>query len=151
MINSVHQYLDRIGNLLFALNNQGAVVNISGPDYFPRGISWNIAKFRAQVRYESGHVLDVMECFKKESPNKFPRKFSYYFAEPVGDDPGRIFLFDCHGIFDGKEHFHPEDDLRLEAGDLRLNGFSPRDIDLDDVLGFVDMHFSKKPFPWVQQ
>jgi hypothetical protein len=33
-------------------------------------------------------------------------------------------------------------------GDPRLYGFSPTDVDIMDICGFVDLHFDNRPFPW---
>jgi hypothetical protein len=77
------------------------------------------------------------------------RNFAYFFGVPTDDHMERIFLFDTHGSFDGQVHFHTKDDERLEAGDPRLNGFSPKGIDITHVLEFIDLYFNCKPFPWV--
>lgn len=46
-------------------------------------------------------------------------------------------------------HLHPDNEERLFAGDPRLNGFSPENIDIMDVCAFVDLYFKGSPFPWI--
>jgi len=106
--------------------------------------------FRAEVRFESGHLLDILDNFLIEpSRNNWHRNFAYYFGVPNDPQRERIFLFDCHGQFGAEPHLDLDDGERLFAGDPRLNGFSPRDIEIRDVLAFVDLYFDQKPFPWV--
>jgi hypothetical protein len=149
VINSVSEYLDRVQTLLYAKNNEHAAVDIRGPRWFPRGVDWNRVMFSARIRFNSGQILAITDNFRRELADEWTRQFSYFFGVPKDDEMERIFLFDTHGLFGGKGHFHPEDDERLMAGDPRLNGFSPENIDITQVLEFIDLYFDGKPFPWV--
>lgn len=104
--------------------------------------------FSAIVRFDGGQVLKVSDKFLRESPDAATRNFSYYFGVPKNDEMERVFLIDNHGFFGGAEHFHPENDERLETGDPRLNGFSPEDTDVTNVLEFIDLYFDNKTLPW---
>jgi hypothetical protein len=145
----VLEYFARVETLLYAKTNANATVDIRGPRWYPRGVDWKLVIFSARIRYSGGQVLEVSDSFLRESPDEWTRKFSYYFGVPKDDEMERIFLFDTHGLFGGQEHFHPEDDERLMAGDPRLNGFSPEDIDITQALEFINLYFEGKPFPWV--
>jgi hypothetical protein len=150
VINSVPEYLARVETLIYAKTKEHATVEISGPRWFPRGVDWILVTFSAIIRFNGGQVLKISDHFKRTSPDGFTRNFSYFFGAPRDGDMERIFLFDNHGLFGGKEHFHPEDEERLHVGDPRLNGFSPEDIDITNVLKFIDLYFDDKAFPWIR-
>lgn len=135
--------------MLLDKREQNAVVDIDGPRSFPAKNDRTIIILRARIRFESGHLLDISDDFLIESSGEWARKFAYYFGAPNGDERQRIFLFDNHGLFGAAEHLDLGSDERLCAGDPRLNGFSPENIDVSDVCGFLDLYFEGNPFPWV--
>ena len=150
VISLVPEYLARVQTLIYAKTKEHASVEIRGPRWIPRGADWTVVVFSASITFNSGEILKITDNFKRESPqHEWTRKFSYFFGIPKDNEMERIFLFDTHGLFGGPEHFHSEDDERLEAGDPRLKGFSPENIDITHVLEFIDLHFDNKPFPWV--
>lgn len=152
MINSVRQYLERVVDILFDKRDENAVVDIDGPRYFPGKNGGQLVLFRARVEFENGHVLQITDDFLiQPSGEEWSRKFAYFFGAPGSGERQRIFLFDNHGLFGEAEHLDLGGDIRLEEGDPRLNGFSPRDVDVLDVCRFIDLYFSDHPFPWVTE
>lgn len=151
MINSVLQYFDHVENLIWRKNDENARVDITGPRWLPRKNNWEVVTFRAVVRFEDGHILDLADNFSIDSSaaDGWIRKFSYFFGAPEGDQPPRIFLFDTHGLYGVGGHLHPDDDERLSVGDPRLNGFSPENIDIMDVFEFTNAYFDGRRFAWV--
>jgi hypothetical protein len=101
------------------------------------------------VKFTGGETLEVTDNFSRTVRDGQMRKFAYFFGISNADEMERIFLFDTHGLYGAGGHFHLADDDRLLAGDPRLNGFSPTDVDIIDVCRFVDLYFDQNPFPWV--
>jgi hypothetical protein len=152
VISSVSEYLARIESLIFAKNKENATVEIRGPKWLPggAGADWVLVSFSAHVTFSGGQVLEITDNFSRTSADTWKRKFSYFFGAPKdGGGTERIFLLDSHGFYGGPEHLHPENDERLMEGNPKLNGFSPNDVDLTEVLGFIDLYFDGKQFPWV--
>jgi hypothetical protein len=141
VINSVPQYLDRVANLIWGKNNENAGVDITGPRLSPRGNDWTVAVFGAKVRFGGGEILEITDNFSRESPwhEGWTRKFAYFFGRTVAGEMERIFLFDTHGLYGAQGHLHIGPDERIYAGDPRLNGFSPENVDITDVCRFVDL------------
>jgi hypothetical protein len=150
VIVSVPQYLDQVERLIWGKNNENAEVDIWGPAWYPSRDNWKFVTFKARVRFETGHIFEILDKFSRKSlsGNKWTRQFSYFFGIVEDNEAKRIFLFDTHGLYGVGGHLHPDDDERLMAGDPSLNGFSPEDIDIIDCCGFVDLHFNGDPFPW---
>ena len=149
MIISVHQYLDRAENMLLDKRSDNATVDIDRRRFPARG-NRTVVLFRARVAFESAHLLMISDHFLIEpSGEKWSRKCSYFFGAPNGDEIERLFLFDNHGEFGHVAHLDLGNDERLYEGDPRLNGFSPEDVDIIDICGFIDQHFNGHPFPWV--
>jgi hypothetical protein len=150
VIISVHQYLDRVVNTLLDKTNENAEVDIQGPRRFPGRFNRVLVIFRARVRFGSGHILDIADDFLIEpSGDKWTRCFAYFFGMPHGDEMERVFLFDTHGLYGAAAHLDLGEDERLFAGDPRLNGFAPDNIDVFDICRFIDLYFDEQPFPWV--
>lgn len=150
MNTSVRQYLDRVVNMLLDKKNENATVDIHGPRRIPHKDGKLALLLRATVLFDSGHLLDVTDDFLIEaSGDKYSRKFAYYFGAPNGNERERVFLFDNHGLFGAAPHLDLGNDERLYAGDPKLNGFSPNDVDILDVCAFLDLHFDGKLFPWI--
>jgi hypothetical protein len=107
-------------------------------------------QFSASVIFIGGHILQITDNFSRKSSSSagWTRKFSYFFGKPNADEMERIFLFDTHGLYGAEGHRHLDNNERLLAGDPRLNGFSPDNIDIIDICGFLDLYFDEGPFPW---
>jgi hypothetical protein len=136
--------------MLLDKREQNAVVDIDGPRSFPSKNNRTIIILRARIRFESGQLLDISDDFLIESSGEWSRRFAYYFGASNSDERQRIFLFDNHGLFGAAEHLDLGSDERLYVGDPRLNGFSPENIDVTDVCGFLDLYFDGIPFPWAE-
>jgi len=135
-------------NILLDKRNENAVVDIRGPYKLRRKDQRIAVTFRAKVRFEAGHVLEIADHFQMESSgDEWVRQFSYFFGLSKNDETKRVFLFDTHGLY-GPAHLDLGDDERLSVGDPRLKGFSPEDVNVIDVCNFVDLYFDGKPFPW---
>lgn len=126
-------------------------MNIVGPTSLRLKNHSVMMSFRAEVRFEDGHFLDITDNFLVEPVrNDWERNFAYYFGAPLNDAvQERIFLFDSHGKFGARPHLDLGDGEKLYAGDHRLNGFSPDNVDVMDILRLVDAYFDGKPFPWI--
>jgi hypothetical protein len=152
VIISVHQYLDQVVNILLAKSNENAVVDINGPRRLRRKDNRVAVIFRARVKFESGHVLEISDDFLIEpSGDRWTRSFSYFLGMPHDEEMDRIFLFDTHGLYGEAAHLDLGNDERLSTGDPRLNGFEPDNIDVTDICRFIDLYLDGQPFPWVAQ
>jgi hypothetical protein len=150
VITSVRQYLDRVTNMLLDKRNENATVDINGPRWISQKNNRVAVVFGARLEFESGHVLEISDDFLIEaSGDEWSRKFAYFFGAPNGDERERIFLFDNHGFFGAAAHLDLGNDERLYAGDPGLNGFSPENVDIMDVCGFLDLYFDGSSLPWV--
>lgn len=142
-------YLEQVQGLLWRFRGQADIELNGGPRWFPRQENWTLVTFRAELRFVTGHILDVTDDFDRKSDHsrQWRRKFAYYFGDPAG---GTIFLLDTHGLFGSACHLHLDEDTRLESGDPRLNGFVPDTIEMAAICRFVQDHFEQRPFPWVR-